>query len=727
MAGSDTRNIALVGHGGAGKTALGEAILFAAKMINRQGRVGDGNTVSDFSEDEKERGHSIYSSLLHAEWKGRTFHIIDTPGYPDFIGPALRALDAVDCAIIVVHAVDGVVVNTRRLFHAAGERGIPRMIVVNRCDADNSDPAALEAALKKLCGPGARPVTVPDQWGPSVSSVKSIFGEAAELKEGFVEAAVEADDDLMEKYLEAGEVSEDDLRRAIPAALKAGTLVPVFHTVAEKGIGIPEFLDFMADYGPEPVGRTIADTDGNEIVCEADGPLLGICFQVMFDRQAGKIAFVRIYRGSLRSGDHAVGARTDGELKIGHGARYQGSQKGEMDQAGIGDIVALTKVDDVEIGDTLHAVGSPVKLSLVELPKPMVGLAVTPRARGDEAKIGKELGRLADADPSLVFARSAETHELVLSGMSTLHVDIALKRLAKAGVEVNTAVPRVAYLETITGKSNGHYRHKKQTGGAGQFGEVYLRVEPLPRGAEDPLDYVNETVGGSIPRQYLPAIEKGVRQKMADGVVAGYPVVDIRVSVYDGKHHDVDSKEIAFIVAGRNAFALAVEKARPVLLEPMVEVEIELPAKFMGDITSDLNSRRARILGMDSVGDNQVIKALAPLAEMQTYSTQLRSITAGEGSFAMSFSHYDPVPPVVAQQITAKAKSGYLTKEMAESILFDVIRGRFPIGKNGVKALELLGKWRAWSAEKRIHAVEEGTQMAWVWKGGPASGEQPRP
>ncbi|MHC4972855.1 MAG: elongation factor G [Planctomycetota bacterium] len=657
MAGPDTRNIALVGHGGAGKTTLAEAILYAAGKINRQGSVGDKNTVSDFTDDERERGHSIDTALMHADWKGKDFTIVDTPGYPDFVAQALRGLDAADCAVLVVHAYDGVMLNTRRLFQASKDHGLPRVVVVNRCDSDNIDPAAVETALGELCGPAAKPVTVPDQWGPSISGVRSIFGEAADLMEGFVEAAVEADDDLMEKYLEAGEVSDDDLAQAIPKALVAGTLVPIFHTVAETGVGVPELLDFLAQYGPSPVGRVIQDTDGNEITCEADGPLRAGCFRVTFERQAGRIVFLRIYSGSLRSGDTALVARSEESVKIGHPSRFQGTQKSELSQAGIGDVIALPKVENVEVGDTLHAPGTPLQLRFLTLPSPMVGLAVTPKARGDEAKLGKELDRVTGSDPGLEFERVTSTNQLVVRGLSTLHLDIALKRMAKAGVEVDTATPRVPYLETITGNSDGHYRHKKQTGGAGQFGEVYLKVEPLERGAEDPLDYVVEIVGGSIPRQFLPAIEKGIRQKMAEGVVAGYPVIDIRVRVYDGKHHDVDSKEIAFIIAGRNAFAEAVQKARPVLLEPVVDVEIELPSKFMGDISSDLNSRRARIQGMDSVGDTQIIKAQAPLAEMQTYSTQLRSITAGEGSFSMDFNRYDVVPPQVAQQIIAKSQS----------------------------------------------------------------------
>jgi len=663
MAGNDTRNIALVGHGRSGKTTLAEAILFAAQVVNRLGTVGDKNTVSDFADDERERGHSIDASIVHAPWKGKDVNVIDGPGYPDFVGQSLRALDAVDCAVIVVHAYDGVLLNTRRLFKAAGDRQIPRIVVVNRCDADNIDMGNLGKALDELCGTAGKAVTVPDAFGPSAKAVRSVFGDATDLKEGFVEAAVEADDALMEKYLEAGEVSDDDLRRAIPLALKAGTLVPIFHTVADKGIGVPELLDFIAEYGPSPVDRVIQDADGNEITCAADGPLRAVCFKVMFERQAGRIAFLRVFSGSLRSGDSAVIARNEETVKIGHPARFQGSAKTEIEQAGIGDLVALPKVDNVNIGDTLYAPGHELKIRVLPLPAPMVGLAVQPKSRGDETKLARELERITGADPCLEAERVTATNELVVRGLSTLHLDIALRRMARNGVEVDTSIPRVAYRETINGKADGHYRHKKQTGGAGQFGEVYLKVEPLPRGAPDPLDYVEEVVGGAIPRQFLPAIEKGIRQKMAEGVVAGYPVVDVRVRVYDGKYHDVDSKEIAFIIAGRNAFAEAIQRAKPVLLEPIVNVEIEIPSRFMGDITSDLNTRRARITGMDSAGESQIIRATVPLAEMQTYSTQLRSITAGEGSFHMEFSHYDVVPGNVAQTVIAKAAAEHKSGE----------------------------------------------------------------
>ncbi|HLF94803.1 MAG TPA: GTP-binding protein, partial [Planctomycetota bacterium] len=523
MAGNDTRNIALVGHGRSGKTTLGEAILFATKTVSRQGSVADKNTVSDFADDERERGHSIDASLVHASWKGKELNIIDAPGYPDFVGQALRGLDAVDCAVIVVHAYDGVLLNTRRLYKAAGDRGIPRIVIVNRCDAENIDLGALGKALDDLCGAPGKAVTVPDAFGHSVKRIRSVFGDASDLKEGFVEAAVEADDALMEKYLESGEVSDEDLRRAIPLALKKGTLVPIFHTVADKGLGVPELLDFLAEFGPSPVGRSIEDADGNAIACAADGPLRALCFKVMYERQAGRIAFFRVFSGSLRPGDTAVLARTEEPLKIGHLSRFQGSQKAEIQEAGIGDIVSLPKVDNVVIGDTLHATGHPVKIRVLPLPKPMVGLAVQSKARGDETKLARELDRITGGDPCLEAERVAATNELVVRGLSTLHLDIALKRMAKNGVEVDTSIPRVAYRETINGKADGHYRHKKQTGGAGQFGEVYLRVEPLPRGAPDPLDYVDDVVGGSIPRQFIPAIEKGIRQKMAEGVVAGYP------------------------------------------------------------------------------------------------------------------------------------------------------------------------------------------------------------
>ncbi len=656
MAGGDTRNIVLVGHGGAGKTTLAEAIVFTCGTTSRQGKVGEKNTVSDFADDERDRGHSIDMAVLHATHKGKLFQLVDTPGYPDFVGQAFRGLDAGDIAVVVINAYDGVLLNARRLCKAAREAQLPVVFVVNKCDADNIDLQKLDKGIEDLVGTSAQAVTYPDTFGSACSSVTSIFSGGG-VPEGFVEAAVEADDDLMEKYLEAGEVSEDDLRRVIPKALVAGSLTPVFHTVAEKGIGVAELLEFLGDFGPSPLDRVVHDTDGNKIECTEDGPLRAVCFKIMFERQAGRIVFLRVYSGSLSSGDQLTIARTGDTIKVGHASRFQGAAKEDLPAAGAGDLVALPKIDNVEIGDVLHDQNDAGNIAIQELPSPMVGLAIQPKTRGDETKLARELDRVTACDPSLEAERVASTAQLVLRGLSTLHLDIALKRMAAGGVEVETAVPRVPYLETITATAESHYRHKKQTGGAGQFGEVYLRVSPLERGSEESLQFANETVGASIPRQYIPAVEKGVRQQMSEGVVAGYPVIDIKVAVYDGKHHDVDSKEIAFVIAGRRAFSLAVEKARPVMLEPIVDAEIEIPSQFMGDISSDLNSRRARIQGMDSAGDTQIIKAQAPLAEMQAYSTQLRSITAGEGSFSMQFSHYDIVPPNVAQQVIAKFKA----------------------------------------------------------------------
>jgi elongation factor G len=653
MAGTETRNIAFVGHGGAGKTSLCEAFLFASKTVSRQGLISDKNTVSDFTDDERERGHSIEIGVMHCEWKAKSFHLLDSPGYPDFQGQAIRALDGADLAVVVVNAYDGVGLNARKLYAAAERAGIPRIIVVNRCDLDNIDESNLGQGIADLAGASAKPVTLPDQLGSGFSAVKSIFKDAPEYKEGFVEAAVEADDELMEKYLETGEVSDDEIVRAIPLAMQVGTLVPVFHCSSEKQLGVTELMDFIAKEGPSPVGRDIPDLDENHFKCQADDPFLGYCFKVMFDRQAGKIAFVRVFRGGMHAGDQIKTDR-DKTIKIGHLAQYQGHIKEDINGAGIGDIVAIPKAEDIEIGDCLYAPEAPMRFRPRHIPASMVGLALTPKSRGDETKIGKELARITGADPCLIAERTTDTNELVLKGLSTLHLDIALKRLSHAGVEVETHIPKIAYLETITGKAEGHYRHKKQTGGAGQFGEIFLRIEPTERDHEGSLDFVDETVGGSVPKQFMSATEKGVRQQMAEGVLAGCKFVDVRVQVYDGKIHDVDSKEIAFIVCGRRAFSDAVKKAKPVLLEPMVTVDIEVPSQFMGDVNSDLNSRRARIQGMDSAGDMQILHARAPLSEMQTYSTQLRSITGGEGSYHMDHAGYDVVPGNISQQIMAR-------------------------------------------------------------------------
>ena len=402
MAGTDLRTVALLGHGGAGKTTLGENILFLAKAVNRQGTVQDKSTVSDTADDEKERGHSIENALLHADWKGKTLQIVDTPGYPDFYGQALRGLDACDCAVIVVHAFDGVALNTRRLFRAAGARGIPRILVINRCDAENIDEARLQTQIEELAGQAAKPVTLPEGWGGGFTGVKSIFGDAADQKEGFIEAAVEADDTLMEKYLEEGGISDDELATAIPLALRSGSLVPVFYTSAESGTGVTELLDFLADYGPSPLGRALAVREGGEekeFVTSDDGPMLAYCFKITFDRQAGKVAYLRVFSGSLRQGEQAKLARSGETVKVGHMLRTQGASRSEVDGAPTGSHIALTKVEEIRLGDSIHSPQTPLEYVPVATPEPMVGLAVQPKARGDEAKIGKELTRLSESDP----------------------------------------------------------------------------------------------------------------------------------------------------------------------------------------------------------------------------------------------------------------------------------------------------------------------------------------
>ena len=526
MAGERTRNIAFVGHGGAGKTSLCEAFLHEAKAISRRGTIADKNTVSDFMDDEKDRGNSIEIGVMHCDWKGKYFQLMDAPGYPDFQGQAVRALDAADLAVVVIDAYDGLGLNARRLYACAERAGIPRLIVVNHCDAENIDEAQLGQGIADLAGLAAKPVTLPNALGSGFSAVKSIFSDAPEFRDGFVEAAVEADDEIMEKYLEAGEVSDDDLNKVIPLALQAGTLVPVFHCSAEKGLGVTELMDFIAEEGPSPVGRVIPDMDESKIECHAENPFLGFCFKVMFDRQSGKIAFLRVFRGTLSSGDMICSDKGD-TIKVGHMARYQGHSKEDLHDAGIGDIVAIPKADHFEIGDTFYAKDSPVKFRPRRIPEPMVGLALTSTTRGDEAKVVKELARVTGADPCLVAERTTDTNELVLRGLSTLHTDIALRRLEHAGIHVETHIPLIAYLETITGDAEGHYRHKKQSGGAGQFGEIFLRIAPTERDSADSLTFVDKTVGGSVPKQFVSAVEKGVRQQMALGVVAGCKFVDV--------------------------------------------------------------------------------------------------------------------------------------------------------------------------------------------------------
>jgi elongation factor G len=660
----DVRNVALVGAGGTGKTTLVETALFLAKATTRKGSVDEGNTVTDFDPDERDRKQSILGAVVHLPWQGARVQLIDTPGSADFAGEPAAALAAVETAAICVSAHDGVGVTARRRFQEAGAAGVARVVVVSRIDAENIEPDRLYEGLKAAFGEHVIPINFPDRWGPGVSKIHNVFAEdlpeevkdqALDLRKQVTDAVVECDDALIEKYFAEGAVSNEELWHAFPKAIREGHIVPVLHVTAGKELGVRQLLDFVVRETPVPaaaVVRPAKGPDGKAAAVPPAGPFSAQVWKIVVDPHVGKVAFLRVWSGSLASKTSFVVARTGKTERIGDLLEIQGKEMKAIPSAHAGDIVAVAKVEDIRVGDTVRDAASNVAYDPIRFPQPMVTLAVEPKNRADEAKLVPELTKLAEADPTFVAERDPSTHEFVIRGMSTLHLDVALKRLVRKKVELATRPPRVAYRETVATKGGSEYRHKKQTGGRGQFAEVHLKVEPLPRGTG--FEFVDDVVGGTIPRQFIPAVEKGVRDALASGVVAGFPFTDVRVIVHFGKFHEVDSDEYSFKLAAAQAFKASVETARPILLEPILDVEIEVPSRFMGDISGDLNSRRGRIVGMDTAGDLTIIKAQVPLPEMLTYGTELRSITAGEGEYHTTFARYDVVPPPLAEQVIAR-------------------------------------------------------------------------
>ncbi len=665
------RNVALIGPSGAGKTQLAEALLHHAGVITRLGTPEEGNTVSDFEPEEKDRRSSITTSVLHFEADGVHVNLLDTPGYPDFLGAVLRGLAAADTAVLVISAAGGVDIHARRLFKAATDAGLARMVVVNKADAENIDLAPLVEQIREALGSGCRPLTLPVGQGSGFTGVVDAFekesGEAlldvAAAHGELVESVVEADEGLMERYLGDETIEPAELAGAFAGALVQGTLVPILFTSARQEVGVAELARALARYTPNPAqakrrtARKGTEEGAEEVSLEADpaGPLCAQVFKVVSDPFVGKISYLRVFSGTLRSDSSARINDDRRETKFGQLLRCQGKETTPVAEAVAGDIVGIAKMEALHIGDTVSTGDPPLILPPIRVPVPMFSLALEPKSRGDEQKISGALAKMLDEDNTLATSRDPQTNEMVVSGLGDIHLQVLLQRMKRRyQVEVETKPPKIPYRETITGKAEGHYRHKKQTGGAGQFGEVFLRVEPLERDAG--FEFVDDIFGGAIPKQFLPAVEKGIREAMAEGVIAGYPFQDVRVVVYDGKHHPVDSKEVAFKIAGRNAFRDAVLKAQPTILEPYVNMEIVVPEEFLGAITGDLNSRRGRIMGMEAgPGGTQTVRVQVPLAEVVQYNTQLRSITGGQGSYTMEFSHYEPVPPQIQQQIIEKA------------------------------------------------------------------------
>ncbi|MBX3727413.1 MAG: elongation factor G [Xanthomonadales bacterium] len=663
------RNIALVGHSGAGKTTLCEALLQAGGTIQTAGTVERGTTVSDFDPMEKARGHSINSTITSIDHGGVHINLIDTPGYPDFRGPTLSALAAVETCAVVLDAAAGIEHGSQRMMDYARARRLCRLIVVNKIDHEGVDLELLVEQLRETFGPECLPINLPAAGATRVVDCfgrgegASDFGSVAEAHQRILDQVVEVNESVMGRYLEEGEagLTGQELHDAFEQCLREGHLVPICFVSARSGAGIAELLGLFESLMPHPgeanppmfVKGAGAAAEPFRTTPDPARHVVADVFKIVNDPFVGKLGVFRIYQGTVRRDTQLFIDDGKKPFKVGHLFKLRGKDHVEIDQAVPGDIAAVAKVEDIHFDAVLHDSHDEdhIHLKPIDFPQPMFGLAIEPQHKGQEQKLATALHRLAEEDPCFRVEHNKELNETVIRGLGELHLRVMLERMKERyGVEVSTRPPRIAYRETVSGRADGHHRHKKQTGGAGQFGEVFLRIEPLARGTG--FAFEDDTVGGSIPNQFIPAIEKGVRQVLEHGAIAGYQIQDVKVVVYDGKHHPVDSKEIAFVTAGRKAFMDAIAKARPIVLEPIVNLDVSVPEAHMGDVTGGLAGKRARINGTDALrGGELVVKAQVPLAEVGDYANELKAITGGKGRYTIEFSHYEPVPPPVQKQL----------------------------------------------------------------------------
>lgn len=674
------RNVVLVGHGGSGKTSLAEALLFTAGATTRVGRVEDGNTVTDFEPEEIERQISLSLALASFTWKGHKVNIIDAPGYAGFLGDARSALRAADLALFVVSGVDGVEVQTEILWDLAAEEGIPRAVFINKLDRERSSFARALAELQEAFGKRIAPIHLPIGSETQLSGlVRVVSNRAHTYSEGnpvgsptdppadladtvrethtaLVESVVETDDALMEKYFEGEEPTREQMVGVIHQGMLDREVFPVLVGSASTLIGIDTLADFLVDFGPNPLEHAQPPLAvGDELIVDPNGPAVAYVFKTISDPYVGRVSLFRVFSGSIKADDELDHAGHSGKVRMHNLFFMQGKDHHDAPEVVTGDLAAVAKLESVIAGDTLRSHGNNVQIARVPFPKPVMSLAVFPKAAQDEEKLSTALAKIAEEDPTLSVERRAETKETVLSGLGDTHLDVTVARLArKFGVEVDTALPTVPYRETITASAEAEGKHKKQSGGRGQFGVAFVRFEPLPRGSG--YEYVDGIKGGSIPRQYIPAVDKGIQEGLQRGILAGYPTIDVRATVYDGKYHSVDSDELSFRMAGILAVRAAAANLRPVLLEPIVKANIRVPEEYMGDVIGDLNAKRGRVLGMDSDGRLRVVTAEVPLAEMQRYAIDLRSITGGRGTFEMEFDHYQEMPSNEADKVIAAAK-----------------------------------------------------------------------
>ncbi len=673
------RTVALVGQGASGKTSLSEALLLKTGAIKESGTVERGTTVADFDALEKTWQHSLRASILHLDTQNIRVHLIDTPGFPDFIGQAIGALDAVETAAVVISAQSGMEMIASRMMDWAAKRRLCRLVIVNKIDAENVDLPKVLATIQAAFGKECLPINLPAGGGKRVVDCffnpegESDFSSVADAHRALVDQVVEVDEDLMSLYLEQGEISADQLHAPFEKALRDGHLVPVCFVSAKTGAGVAELLDVLVKLAPNPAEgnpplffRGAGDAV-EEFRSEPDPKkhVLAHVFKVVVDPFVGKLGVFRVHQGTITRDTQLFIGDGRKPFKVGHLFLLQGGKHVEIDRAVPGDIAAVAKVDDIEFDCVLHDSHDEdqIRMQPLEFPVPMQGVAITPKKRGDEQRISDVLHRMLAEDPTLVVEHDASTNETVLRALGELHLRSILERMSSQfKLEIETRPPRIPYRETITAQAEGFHRHKKQTGGAGQFGEVSLRVEPLERGAG--FQFLDQTKGGVIPHQFIPAVQKGVESVLVNGAVAGFPMQDVRVVVHDGKHHPVDSKEVAFVAAGRKAFLDAIEKARPIVLEPIVTVEILCPESNTGDIAGDLSSRRGQVTGTTGLQPGVIsVSGLAPLVELEGYSARLKSVTGGHGSWSMQLSHYEPAPPGLQQQLSAEYRKSRKQEE----------------------------------------------------------------
>ena len=680
---SGIRNVAVVGHSGAGKTQLVSAMLFGAQMVNRLGRVDDGTTVTDFDEEEIDRRHTLSASVAFAEWRSTKINLIDTPGIGNFLSDTRAALRVADAALVVIDAVAGVEVQTEKVWGIAKELGLPCLVVLNLLDRERASfDRALESAQSAL-GREVVPIQLPigaerdfrgavdlvamqgvtfpnDGSGTAAAGAvpEALTGPADAAREALIEMVAEADESLMERFFEAGTLSQEELEAGLRAATRNRQVFPLVCTSAQANMGVGPLLDSILACLPPAADHPFvaADPDSGETPAGGGGAPAAFVWKTIADPFAGRITMFRVAAGALKADSTVHNVTRDSVERLGALAVLQGKTQHPVPELKAGDLGAVAKLKETHTNDTLGAKGSPARFAPIAFADPVLSYAIEPKSRGDEEKISGALQRLREEDPTIRYARDAQTRQLLLSGQGQVHIEVTVAKLKRRfGVEVNLKLPRIPYRETILAATEAHGRHKKQSGGHGQFGDCKIRVEPLPRGGD--FDFVDEIFGGSIPRQFIPAVEKGIREARDKGYLAGYPMVDFKVTLYDGQFHSVDSNEMSFKMAGRLAFRDAMERARPTLLEPVMNVEVYAPGDFAGDLMGDLNGRRGRIGGMEPRGASTVIKAQVPMAEMLTYEQQLTSATGGRGSYHMEFSHYEEVPAHLQSKIVADSKA----------------------------------------------------------------------